>query len=185
MEMNLVGQFLIAMPSIVDPIFSRSLMFICEHGPHGTMGIIVNRPLDLPLSGFLKQIQVETDRQDIENLPVCFGGPVQTDRGFILHQPPGHWDSTLIISDQVGLTTSKDILLALCEGRGPEKLFISLGYSGWEAGQIENEIAHNTWLNVEADPRIIFDVPSKDRYQAAFELLGIDMSMLSGEMGHA
>ena len=185
MEMNLSRQFLIAMPGLTDPIFSRALAFICEHGERGAMGIIVNRPLGMTLSTLFEQIDIDLHRLDVADLGVCFGGPVQTDRGFVLHEPLGSWQSTLAVSDELGLTTSKDILLAVGEGEGPERLFVTLGYAGWEAGQLENEIAQNSWLTVEADTKVIFDLPPEERYGAALALLGIDMAMLSEEAGHA
>lgn len=183
--MNLSRQFLIAMPGLSDPIFARSLAFICEHGEQGAMGIIVNRPLGMTLSTLFGQIDIELHRPDVADLGVCFGGPVQTDRGFVLHEPLGAWQSTLAISETLGLTTSKDVLLAVGAGEGPQRLFVSLGYAGWEAGQLEKEIAQNAWLTVAADPKVIFDLPLDERYNAALGLLGIDMAMLSEEAGHA
>lgn len=185
MEMNLTRQFLIAMPGLSDPIFARSLAFVCEHGERGAMGIIVNRSLGMTLSTLFEQIDVDLHRPDLVDLQVCFGGPVQTDRGFVLHQPLGSWQSTLAITDELGLTTSKDVLLAVGDGGGPEQVFVTLGYAGWEAGQLEKEIAQNSWLTVEADPKIIFDLPADERYDAALALLGIDFAMLSEEAGHA
>lgn len=184
-NMNLTHHFLIAMPNMVDPIFARSLMFVCEHGEQGAMGIIVNRPLGMTLSTLFEQIDVELRRADVVELPVCFGGPVQTDRGFVLHAPLGNWQSTLTVMDDLGLTTSKDVLLAVGDGHGPEKIFVSLGYAGWESGQLENEISQNAWLTVEADPEIIFNLPAEERYEAALQLLGINMAMLSEDAGHA
>ena len=185
MEMNLTRQFLIAMPGLNDPIFSRSLAFVCEHGERGAMGIIVNRSLGMTLSTLFEQIDIDLHRPDVADLQVCFGGPVQTDRGFVLHQPLGSWQSTLAITDELGLTTSKDVLLAVGDGGGPEQVFVTLGYAGWEAGQLEKEIAQNAWLTVEADLKIIFDLPADERYDAALALLGIDFAMLSEEDGHA
>jgi len=185
MDMNLSQHFLIAMPALEDPIFSRSLAFICEHSPEGAMGIIVNRPLGMSLSSLFEQIEIPLNRKDVVDLPVCFGGPVQTDRGFVLHNPLGNWQSTLAINDDLGLTTSKDILLAVGEGGGPEKMFVTLGYAGWEAGQLEHEVGSNTWLTVKADPKVIFELPADERYDAALKLLGIDLAMLSDETGHA
>lgn len=185
MDMNLSRHFLIAMPHLNDPIFSRALAFVCEHSERGAMGVIINRPLGMTLSTLFEQIDVVLHRPDVADLPVCFGGPVQTDRGFVLHEPIGNWQSTLTISDDMGLTTSKDVLLAVGEGGGPERLFVSLGYAGWEAGQLEAEIARNDWLSVEADPKVIFDLPPDERYEAALQLLGIDLAMLSEEAGHA
>lgn len=183
--MNLSRQFLIAMPNLADPVFSRALAYVCEHSERGAMGIIVNRPLGMNLSSLFEQIEIDLHRPDVADLPVCFGGPVQTDRGFVLHEPIGNWQSTLAINDELGLTTSKDVLQAMGEGGGPQRLFVTLGYAGWEAGQLESEIAQNSWLTVDADPRIIFDVPADERYDAALALLGIDMAMLSEETGHA
>ncbi|GAB7129303.1 YqgE/AlgH family protein [Silvimonas sp. JCM 19000] len=185
MDMNLTRQFLIAMPNLVDPIFERTLAYICDHNERGAMGVIVNRPLGMALSSLFEQIDVELHRPDVVDLPVHFGGPVQTDRGFVLHQPLGEWQSTLAVSEEIGLTTSKDILLAVGEGAGPEHLFVTLGYAGWEAGQLENEIAQNAWISVDADPDIIFSLPPEGRYEAALALMGIDMAMLSKEAGHA
>lgn len=185
MEMNLSRQFLIAMPNLSDPIFARSLAFICEHSEQGAMGVIVNRPLGMSLSSLFEQIDVELRRPETADLSVCFGGPVQADRGFVLHEPLGNWQSTLAVGEDLGLTTSKDILLAMGEGGGPDRLFVTLGYAGWEAGQLEKEIAQNTWLTVDADLKIIFDLPAEERYDAALALLGIDLAMLSEEAGHA
>ena len=185
MELNLSRHFLIAMHHLNDPIFSRALAFVCEHSERGAMGVIVNRPLGMTLSTLFEQIDIELHRPDVAELPVCFGGPVQTDRGFVLHEPLGNWQSTLTVSDEMGLTTSKDVLLAVGDGGGPERVFVSLGYAGWESGQLEAEIARNDWLSVEADPKIIFDLPADERYTAALNLLGIDLAMLSEEAGHA
>ena len=185
-EMNLSRHFLIAMPNLADPIFARSLTFICEHTPAGAMGVIMNRPVGMNLATLFEQIEIDLHRPDVADLPVHFGGPVQTDRGFVLHSPLGSWQSSLAVSDDIGLTTSKDILNAVGEGGGPEKMFVSLGYAGWEAGQLEKEIAENSWLTVPMqDAKILFDVPSDERYEAALALLGIDMAMLSKDAGHA
>ncbi|UXY16347.1 YqgE/AlgH family protein [Chitiniphilus purpureus] len=185
MDLDLSQHFLIAMPSLVDPIFARTLTFVCDHNERGAMGVIVNRPLGMTLTTLFEQIDVELHRPDVAELAVCFGGPVQTDRGFVLHTPLGNWQSTLAVSDDMGLTTSKDILMAVGEGSGPEQLFVTLGYAGWEAGQLENELAQNAWISVQADPRIIFEQPAEARYEAALALLGIDMAMLAEEAGHA
>ncbi|WP_211234001.1 YqgE/AlgH family protein [Chitinilyticum litopenaei] len=183
--LDLTHHFLIAMPSLADPIFSGALAFICEHSEKGAMGIIVNKPLDMTLAQLFEQIDVELHRPDVANLPVHFGGPVQTERGFVLHSPLGEWQSMLTVSDELGLSTSKDILLAVGEGDGPEHLLVTLGYAGWEAGQLENEIVQNSWLTVKADLGIIFGKPAAERYDAALALLGVDYSMLSQEAGHA
>ncbi|WP_432722132.1 YqgE/AlgH family protein [Jeongeupia wiesaeckerbachi] len=185
MDLDLSRHFLIAMPSLADPIFAKTLTFVCDHNDKGAMGVIVNRPVGMTLTTLFEQIDVELHRPDVAELPVCFGGPVQTDRGFVLHTPLGEWQSTLSVSDEMGLTTSKDILLAVGEGGGPEKMFVTLGYAGWEAGQLEAELAQNSWISVEADPEIIFALPAEERYDAALKLLGIDVAMLSDEAGHA
>lgn len=182
---QLTHHFLLSMPNIGDPIFAGTVIFVCEHTDNGAMGIIINRPLGINLPTLFSQLSIDLSESPAKNLPVYFGGPVQTDRGFVLHQPLGQWQSTLAVSDQIGLTTSKDILTALGEGTGPDTLFITLGYTGWEAGQLEHELSQNAWLSVEADPSIIYRLPSDARYDAVLNLLGIDRGMLSGEAGHA
>lgn len=173
------------MPNMGDPIFAGTVVFLCEHNDNGAMGVIINRPLGISLPALFSQLSIDLSDSPAKRLPVYFGGPVQTDRGFVLHQPLGDWQSTLAVSDQIGLTTSKDILVALSEGAGPEALFITLGYTGWEAGQLEHELTQNAWLSVEADPSIIFKMPSDERYDAVLKLLGIERIMLTGEAGHA
>ncbi|BCL77351.1 UPF0301 protein [Jeongeupia sp. HS-3] len=185
MDLDLSRHFLIAMPSLADPIFAKTLTFVCDHNDKGAMGVIVNRPVGMTLTTLFEQLDVELHRPDVADLPVCFGGPVQTDRGFVLHSPLGDWQSTLPVSDDMGLTTSKDILLAVGEGGGPERMFVTLGYAGWEAGQLEAELGQNSWISVQADPEIIFALPAEERYDAALKLLGIDVAMLSDEAGHA
>ncbi|HEY9102163.1 YqgE/AlgH family protein [Chitinimonas sp.] len=182
---NLSRQFLIAMPAMADPIFAKSLVFVCDHNDQGAMGVIVNRPLGMDVRTLFQQVDIELRRDDVAEQEVYFGGPVQTDRGFVLHQPLGNWQSTLAVEDELGLTTSKDVLLAVGEGGGPERMFISLGYAGWEAGQIESELAQNAWLTVDADIEVVFSLPAEQRYEAALGLLGIDMAMLSDTAGHA
>lgn len=184
-SLNLTRHFLIAMPAMVDPVFARSLTFICDHNENGALGMIVNRPVGITLQELFEQINLELHSDAVGSLPVFFGGPVQTDRGFVLHEPLGNWQSTLAVSDDMGMTTSKDILQAMCEGAGPQRLHVSLGYAGWGAGQLENELAQNAWLTVEADPEIIFALPPEQRFEAALKLLGVDMAMLSDEAGHA
>lgn len=182
---QLTHHFLLSMPTMGDPIFDGTVIFICEHTENGAMGIIVNRPLGITLPTLFSQLSIDLTQSTAKDLPVYFGGPVQTDRGFVLHQPLGNWQSTLAVSDDIGLTTSKDILVAVSEGLGPESLFLTLGYAGWEAGQLEHELAQNTWLSIKADPAIIYTVPSDARYDAALKLLGINRGMLTAEAGHA
>ena len=182
---NLTQHFLIAMPNMADPNFAHTLTYVCEHNPDGALGLVVNRPIDMTLSSLFEQIEVPLPHQGLRETPVLFGGPVQVDRGFVLHRPLGNWQSTLAISDDLGLTTSKDILEAVGRGEGPANILVSLGYAGWEAGQLEQELAANAWLTVEADPGVLFELAPQDRLPAAMRLLGIDLSQLSEDVGHA
>lgn len=184
-QLDLSHHFLIAMPAMTDPYFAKSLTYVCEHNDEGAMGIVVNRPISLTLSELFAQINMPLKPAELEDVLVHFGGPVQTDRGFVLHEPGGSWQSTLHINDKVGLTTSKDILQAVGEGKGPNHLLVTLGYAGWSQGQLEQELSQNAWLSVPADERIIFDLPAEERLPAAMALLGIDFATLSEEAGHA
>ena len=184
-RMNLTDHFLIAMPSMVDPNFARTLTYICEHNEQGALGLVINRPIDLTLSALLAQVSISGVEPHLEKTPVHFGGPVQVDRGFVLHQPVGEWQSTLAVNAKTGLTTSKDILVAVGKGEGPAKLLVTLGYAGWAPGQLENELSQNAWLTVAAQPEVIFDLPFEERLPAAMQLLGIDFASLSDEAGHA
>lgn len=184
-RVNLTNHFLIAMPNMADPYFSRTLTFICEHNEQGALGVVVNRPIEMTLGGLFDRLSLRLTSQILVNEPVYFGGPVQTDRGFVLHQPLGEWQATLSVRDKVGLTTSKDILEAVGHGGGPHKMLVTLGYAGWAAGQLENEIKQNAWLTVEAKDAIIFDTPNEERLPAAMKLLGLDFATLSEEAGHA
>ena len=182
---NLTHHFLIAMPAMADPHFAHTLTFVCEHNADGALGIVVNRPIEMTLSALFEQIEVELPDSPLGRSPVLYGGPVQMDRGFVLHRPLGNWQSTLAISDDLGLTTSKDVLEALGRGEGPRDVLVSLGYAGWSAGQLEQEIAQNAWLTVAANPEVLFDTPIEARLPAAMRLLGIDFSRLSEDVGHA
>lgn len=184
-QLDLSHHFLIAMPAMTDPFFAKSLAYICEHNEQGAMGIVVNRPISLTLSELYAQINVPLNQNELEDMLVHYGGPVQTDRGFVLHEPNGEWQSTLRINDKVGLTTSKDILQAVGEGQGPRHLLVTLGYAGWSEGQLEQEMSQNAWLSVPADERIMFDLPAEERLSAAMALLGINYATLSDETGHA
>ena len=185
MAIDLTHHFLIAMPNMVDPYFAKSLTYICEHNDQGALGVVVNRPIDLSLQALFERINLAFEADDLRDIPVYFGGPVQTDRGFVLHQPVGEWHSTLKVRGSLGLTTSKDILEAVGAGAGPAKLLVTLGYSGWAAGQLEHELAQNAWLTVEAGEQIIFDLPAEEKLPAAMELLGVDFANLSEDAGHA
>jgi len=182
---NFTHHFLIAMPAMADPHFSHTLTYVCEHNEDGALGIVVNRPTDMTLSALFEQIKVPLADEELKRTPVHFGGPVQVDRGFVLHRPLGNWQSTLAVDDDVGLTTSKDVLEAVARGEGPRDVIVSLGYAGWSAGQLEQEIAQNAWLTVAADPEVLFETPVEARLPAAMRLLGIDFSRLSDEVGHA
>jgi putative transcriptional regulator len=182
---NLTHHFLIAMPAMADPHFAHSLTYVCEHSKDGALGIVVNKPIDMTLSALFEQIDIPLGDADRRESPVHFGGPVQVDRGFVLHRPLGNWQSTLAISDDLGLTTSKDVLEAVGRGEGPKDVLVSLGYAGWSAGQLEQELAQNAWLTVEADPNLLFGLPAEARLSAAMRLLGIDFSRLSDDVGHA
>jgi len=182
---NFTDHFLIAMPGMVDPNFAHTLTYVCEHSAEGALGIVVNQPIDMTLSVLFEQIDITLADAERGGSPVHFGGPVQVDRGFVLHRPLGNWQSTLAVSDDIGLTTSKDVLEALGRGEGPHDVFVSLGYAGWSAGQLEHEIAQNAWLTVAADPDVLFDTPAASRLPAAMKLLGIDFSRLSEDVGHA
>jgi putative transcriptional regulator len=181
---NFTNQFLIAMPALSDPNFFHSVTLICEHNADGAMGIVVNHPMDITLNAVFEHMQIAS-HEPVGDAPVYSGGPVQPDRGFILHQPVGDWSSTLRIGDEVAVTTSRDILEALAEGQGPERFLAALGYAGWGPGQLEQEIADNTWLTTPADSDILFALPAAQRWQAAARRLGVDLNLLSGEAGHA
>jgi putative transcriptional regulator len=182
---NLTNQFLIAMPGLLDPNFHQTVTYICAHNEDGAMGIVINRPLDLALGEVLSQMNLEACNETVERIPVYQGGPVQTDRGFVLHHPDRTWQSSICVSNDIGVTTSRDILQAIAEGSGPEYSLVALGYAGWAAGQLEREIRENAWLNGPADAGIIFRVPAEKRWECAAKLLGVDLDKLSPDIGHA
>jgi putative transcriptional regulator len=184
-SVNLTHHFLIAMPAMADPHFSRTLTYICEHNEQGALGLVINRPIDLTLTKLLDQVSIPATSPDCDLIPVHYGGPVQTDRGFVLHGPPGNWQSTLSISADIGLTTSKDILEAVARGEGPRHMLITLGYAGWAPGQLEHELAQNAWLTVEARDEVIFELPPDQRLPRAMQMLGVDYATLSEQPGHA
>ncbi len=184
-SINLTRHFLIAMPNMGDPYFARSLTYLCEHNEQGALGVVVNRPIDMTLQALFERLSLTLKDHELADAPIYFGGPVQTDRGFVLHTPAGSWQSTLRVGDAMGLTTSKDILEAVGRGEGPRRLLVTLGYAGWSPGQLEHELAQNAWLTVEARDAIIFDLPAEERLPAAMELLGIDFARLADEAGHA
>ncbi len=184
-SVNLTHQFLIAMPAMTDPHFSKTLTYICEHNEQGALGLVINRPLDMTLEKLLDQVEIKAASQQDALLPVHYGGPVQIDRGFVLHEPLGSWQSTLAINPEIGLTTSKDILQAVAAGTGPARIFITLGYAGWAPGQLEYELAQNAWLTVAARDDIIFEMPAEQRLATAMQMLGVSYATLSDSAGHA
>lgn len=182
---SLANNFLIAMPNLADVNFARSVTLICEHTNEGAMGIVINRPTDLHLSDIFEQMGIEADAKLNLGTAVYLGGPVQNNRGFVLHEPVGSWESTLSVTDRFGVSTSRDILEAIAQCRGPDKFLVALGYAGWGAGQLEREISENSWLSGPADRQVIFDLPADQRWKAAAQLVGVDLATLSGEAGHA
>jgi putative transcriptional regulator len=189
---NFTNQFLIAMPGMGDGTFAGTVVYMCEHNEKGALGLVINKPIDIKLKNLFEKVELTLDRSDLADAPVFFGGPVQTERGFVLHErldggegEGGHYNSSLQIPGGLEMTTSKDVLEALSHGAGPKKVLVTLGYSGWGAGQLEDEMSRNGWINVGAEPGIIFDTPVEQRYARALSLLGIDARMLSQEAGHA
>lgn len=182
---NLTDNFLIAMPAMADPYFAQSLVYVCEHNENGALGIIVNRPIDMNLASLFEKIELPLEHQELSDLPVYFGGPVQLDRGFVLHRPVGQWQSTLTVNGDVGLTSSRDILVAVGEAGKPDEFIVTLGYAGWGAGQLENEIQENGWLHCAADTELIFGTEVETKYDRALRKIGINPAMLSSEAGHA
>ena len=188
-RIDLTNQFLIAMPGMVDETFARTVVYLCEHNENGALGLVINKPIDIKLKNLFEKVELALDRRELGEQPVFFGGPVQTERGFVLHEKlmdgESPFNSTLSVPGGLQMTTSKDVLEAMAEGSGPARVLVTLGYSGWQAGQLEDEIGRNGWLNVDADPKVIFDTPVEKRYDTALALLGIDPRMLSQEVGHA
>ncbi|MFT4101356.1 MAG: YqgE/AlgH family protein [Burkholderiaceae bacterium] len=182
---NLTNHFLVAMPQMADPNFGGAVVFIAEHTTKGALGLVINRPMELTLQSLFERIDLPLHTPALRGAPVFFGGPVQTDRGFVLHSPVGDWGSTVTVGDDIGLTSSKDVLEAVSRGTGPSRLLVTLGYSGWGPGQLEDELAKNAWLTVAADPELMFDSPADERLSRAFGLLGINPAFLSAAAGHA
>ena len=185
MSFDLTNHFLIAMPTLADPNFAKSVTYICAHNNEGAMGIVINRPLELDLGEVLAQMDLNSEVPEISQQPIYHGGPVHTDRGFVLHRPAKTWNSTIKVSGEVGVSTSRDILEAISDGNGPGDTLVALGYAGWGAGQLETEMAQNAWLSGPADINIIFETPVDRRWQQAADLIGIDLSAISHDVGHA
>ena len=186
--LNLANHFLIAMPSIQDPIFGGTVVYVCEHNEKGVLGVVINKPTDMTMEVLFDRVDLKLGeglRSSVVDEPIMFGGPVQDDRGFVLHTPSGRYSSSLAVTDDVAFTTSIDVLEAVASGNGPARMLVSIGYAGWSPGQLEEELSRNGWLTVAADARVLFDLPIEERYTAAIKLLGIDPAMLAMEAGHA
>ena len=182
---NLTSQLLIALPALDDPNFARSVALICQHDEDGAMGVVVNRASDYTLGEVLQQMQLETGNEELRNRIVLSGGPVHPERGFVLHDGGGEWESTLEIGDGLYLTTSRDVLEAMAAGTGPRHAVVALGCAGWGAGQLEYELGENSWLTAPADAELLFALPLEQRWQAAGGRIGVDMSRLTDYSGHA
>ena len=192
--MNLTHHFLIAMPGLQDETFHRSVIYLCEHSERGALGLVINKPSDINLKVLFEKVELHLSSPEFGEAPVYQGGPVQTERGFVLHEPvvanapdsaESVYASTMVIPGGLEMTTSKDVLEALATGAGPRKVLVSLGYSAWEQGQLESELAENSWLTVGADPAVMFDTPVELRYDRALLLLGLEAWKLSPDAGHA
>ncbi len=181
----LTNQLLIAMPAMGDPNFVQTVALVCDHSRHGALALIVNKPLPMRMGEIFDQLEIQVERGPLTERQVLRGGPMQTDRGFVLHPAGGRWDSTLKVSDHIHVTTSRDILAAIARGEGPAEAVVALGYAGWDGGQLETEIRANVWLNAPVDAAIIFDLPFESRWDAAGRLLGVDLSRISPTSGHA
>lgn len=193
-QINLTHHFLIAMPQLEDASFARSVVYLCEHSPRGALGLVINKPTDINLKHLFDKVDLPLGRDDLARTPVLQGGPVQTERGFVLHEAvhaeggdanESVYASTMTIPGGLEMTTSKDVLEAMATGSGPRKVLVTLGYSAWGEGQLESELAENSWLTVDADPAVIFDTPVEERYEKALSLLGLQSWMLSPGAGHA
>ena len=188
-RIDFTNQFLIAMPGMGDGTFAGTVVYLCEHTEKGALGLVINKPIDITLKNLFEKVELTLDRIELAEQPVYFGGPVQTERGFVLHErlsaDGGEYNSSLAIRGGLEMTTSKDVLEAVSHGAGPKHILVTLGYSGWGAGQLEDEISRNGWLTVDADPEVIFNTPVEKRYERALSLLGFDPRMLSQEAGHA
>jgi putative transcriptional regulator len=182
---SLTNHFLIAMPSLGDPNFLQSVTYICEHNEDGAVGIIINRPLGMQLQHIFEQMSIESVIDEVNQKPILYGGPLQQDRGFVLHRPTGNWRSSLGTESEITVTTSQDILQAMARGEGPAETLIALGCAGWAPNQLEAEYQENAWLSCKADPAILFNTPYGERWEAAAKLLGVDLRLLSSDTGHA
>jgi len=184
-QCSLNNHFLIAMPHLGDPNFFHTVTYLCEHTEKGAMGLVINRPLDITLTDIFEQMSIETKADEFDHIPVFMGGPVEQERGFVLHQPAGDWEASQTVTEQVAITSSRDILEAIARHEGPDQFVIVLGYAGWGSGQLEQELADNAWLNGPAQSDILFSTPIEQRWEAAAALFGIDLNLISTQTGHA
>lgn len=183
---SLTNHLLVAMPSLADPEFSQTVTLLCEHSTEkGALGIVINKPLPMTLGEVFEQMQLETADANLSGRPVLRGGPVHRDRGFVVHRPAGRWDSSHVVSEQIQVTTSRDVLAAMARGDGPPDAFIALGYAGWEVGQLEREMRENAWISLPVDAEIVFNMPFEDRWHAVWRQLGIDIGRMSHVAGNA
>ncbi|KTD24705.1 transcriptional regulator [Legionella lansingensis] len=182
---SLANHLLIAMPSLIDPNFYHTVVYICEHHVQGTVGLIINRPLQYPLGLVFEQMQIEPARHEQNQMPLLFGGPIQPERGFVIHRPVGGWRSSLALRDDVTVTTSNDIIHAIAADKGPKDALVTLGYSGWGENQLEEEVRNNTWLVCPCTPELLYEVPFSERWEYAGSLIGVKMNQLTSIAGHA
>ncbi len=182
---QLAGHLLIAMPAMLDPNFAKTVTYVCEHSELGALGLVINRPMNLNFREVVEQLELPGEQSPLDEQAILQGGPIELQRGFVIHEPSGEWDATKAVTDGIFVTTSQDILGDMAAGKGPERAQLILGYAGWGPGQLEQEIAENAWLSVPASPQVVFDTPYEDRYEQAVALLGVDLSTLSSQVGHA
>lgn len=185
MSFNLKNHFLIAMPNLLDPNFHQSVTYICEHDQNGAMGLMLTQTTNYLLGELLQQLKIPCKAPEIGQRKIMFGGPVEIQSGFILHRPPGNWQSSLHVTDEITVTTSQDILESLAAGQGPQENIVTVGYAGWGAGQLEQELVDNSWLTYPADAEMLFKTSPDQLWHTTANALGIDLSLLSGDVGHA
>lgn len=184
-DTSLANHLLIAMPSLTDPNFQRSVIYVCEHHVQGTVGLIINRPMQYPLAMVFEQMQIQPTSKTTSEHPLLFGGPIQPERGFVIHRPIGGWRSSLLLRDDVTITTSNDIIRAIADDTGPKDVLITLGYTGWGENQLEQEVIDNVWLVCPYRSEILYEVPFTERWEYAGSTIGIKMNQLSSDAGHA
>ena len=180
----LKNQFIIAMPNLADPNFFHTVTYLCQHNEEGALGIVINRSAEMKLGEIFKQMNIRVTSPDAAETPVFSGGPVQQERGFVLHTAGGDWDATMAVSESISLTTSRDVIEAIAVGKGPEQYLVALGYAGWGEGQLEQEILANAWLNSPYSKHVLFDTPNNMRWRAAAGQIGIDINQLTTTAGH-